>query len=208
MSYVGIVNAANADHFVASTAYGTCATAAGTAQKDVVMPEFDTLLTGVTVHVLFQNSNTASDPKLNVNNTGAKAIYTSGIVSPGQTVAESWAANSIMSFTYDGSAWRMNDAIGALLSELSAFESKGLSLTVLSTGWSSESPYTQTLTATGVTSTNNIIVGLGSTATSEQYNAANAARFICSGQANNSITLKCYGVKPTVNIPINVVILA
>ena len=172
----------------------------------VVMEDFDTLLTGVTIHVLFQNSNTAESPTLNVNNTGAKPIYTRGIIPPGDTPGESWESNSILSFTYDGSAWRMNDGIGAIIYDIESLKSIGLSLTALASGWSSSSPYTQTLTATGVTATNNIIVGLGATATSAQYDEANYAKMICTAQSTNSITLTCYGDKPTGNIPISVVI--
>lgn len=207
MSYVGRVSAANADHFVASTAYGVCGTAAGTVAKVVVMEDFDTLLTGVTIHVLFQNSNTAESPTLNVNNTGAKPIYTRGIIPPGDTPGESWESNSILSFTYDGSAWRMNDGIGAIIYDIESLKSRGLSLMALASGWSSDTYPTQTVTANGVTTTNNIIVGLPSSITLEQYNAAVDAEIICSAQSTNSITLKCYGYKPLIDIPLSVVIL-
>ena len=234
MSYVGKVSAASEDHFVASTAYGTCATAAGTAAQIVVMDDFDTLLTGVTIHVLFQNSNTAESPTLNVNNTGAKPIYISGVESPGSTAAESWDANSIVSFTYDGSAWRMNDvsahfgdvavivgdgqlvnftatdltgAANELKAEVTAVKSTGISITALSANWSSSSPYTQSITAAGVSANSNIIVSLASNITSAAYDIACDAKLVCTGQGANSITMTCYGLKPAIDIPLSVVIL-
>ena len=207
MSYVGKVSAAGDDHFVASTAYGTCATAAGTAAKVVVMDDFDTLLTGVTIHVLFQNSNTAASPTLNVNNTGAKPIYISGVTSPGLTAIASWDANSVVSFTYDGEAWRMNDSVKAVRDTVDSLKSTGLSLTALASGWSNTIPSTQTLAATGVAADNNIIVNYGPTITSTQYDALGLARMVCSSQADGYITLTCYGVAPSVDIPISVVIL-
>ncbi len=90
---------------------------------------------------------------------------------------------------------------------LKKLKSNNLSLTLASGSWSSATPPTQTITATGVTASNNIIVGIGSGITSEQYDAACAAKIVCTAQGANSITLTCYGDEPTVNIPISVVIL-
>ena len=97
---------------IGSTLYGICSTAAATAAKVVTLADFDTLLTGVTIHVKFIYSNTAANPTLNVNSTGDIAVYAHGTTYPGNTAATSWAANSVVSFTYDGTAWRMND-VGA-----------------------------------------------------------------------------------------------
>jgi hypothetical protein len=85
--------------------------------------------------------------------------------------------------------------------------SSALSLTLASGSWSSATPPTQTITATGVTASNNIIVGIGSGITSAQYDAACAAKLVCTAQGANSITMTAYGTKPTENIPISVVIL-
>ena len=81
-----------------------------------------------------------------------------------------------------------------------------LSLTLAGSSWSSATPPTQTVTATGVTASNNIIVGLASTATSAQYDEAAAAKLVCTAQAANSITVTCYGTTPTGDIPISVLI--
>lgn len=105
----------NTDHSIASSLYGTCVDSAGTVGKLVTCADFDTLMTGVTIHVKFTYGNTAANPTLNVNGTGAKPIYSNGTTAPGNTKLKSWYDNTIVSFTYDGAAWCMND-VGAGIS--------------------------------------------------------------------------------------------
>lgn len=105
MGYVGKVkDTAGNTHLVGSTLYGTCSTAASTKAKVVTCANFTELVTGVTIHVKFSTNNTASGPTLNVNGTGAKTIG----ITDGDP-AEKWDAGSIVSFTYDGEYWLMND---------------------------------------------------------------------------------------------------
>lgn len=112
-SYVGKIKDTNGVTApIGSTLYGTCSTAAATVAKEVTLANFDELLTGVTIHVKFTNSNTASNPTLDVNDTGAKRIYRYGTTSPSTSAGWSWYAGAVVSFTYDGSAWIMNDMIG------------------------------------------------------------------------------------------------
>lgn len=112
MSYVGKIKDPNeTTHLVGSTLYGTCATAAGTAAKVVTCTDFDKLITGVTIHVKFTNSNSAANSTLNVNSTGAKNIIAGTSVTPGSGSDESWASGAVVSFTYDGTSWVMNDYI-------------------------------------------------------------------------------------------------
>lgn len=90
---------------IASTAYGYCQTAAATAAKVVDMTGF-TLLEGTTIHVKFQYANTAANPTLNVNGTGAKAIVLYGTTAAGTTNSTSgWQAGAVVSLTYDGENW-------------------------------------------------------------------------------------------------------
>ena len=113
MSYAGQIETGDGSISpIGSTLYGVCSTAAAAVAKTVTLSDFDTLLTGVTIHVKFTYSNTAASPTLNVNSTGPIAIYAYGTSAPGNTAATSWAANSVVSLTYDGTYWRMND-VGA-----------------------------------------------------------------------------------------------
>lgn len=111
MSYVGKVTAGGATHLVGSTLYGTCSTGAGTAGKVVTCSNFDKLETGVTIHVKFTYSNTAVNATMNVNSTGAKPLCMYGTTRVGQGVNESWNSGAVVSFTYDGTSWVMNDYI-------------------------------------------------------------------------------------------------
>ena len=85
---------------VAASLYGTCATAAGTAEKAVTLPECDVLVPGMSLSVKFTNSNTAANPTLNVNSLGAIPIYRYGITAAGNTVNTSWPAGAVVQFTY------------------------------------------------------------------------------------------------------------
>ena len=99
---------------IASTFYCTCSTAAATAQKDATVADSCTfndnyLVTGVTVHVKFTNSNTHATPTLKVGTATAKQIMAYGTTKPGTTATASWYAGSVVSFTYDGTYWVQND---------------------------------------------------------------------------------------------------
>ena len=84
------------------THYGTCSTAAGTAAKTVSLAGF-TLVTGAIVTVKFTVTNTAANPTLNVNGTGAKAImYRGSAISAGYL-----AANRVYLFIYDGTDYEL-----------------------------------------------------------------------------------------------------
>lgn len=112
MSYVGkITDTAGNTHLVGSTLYGTCTTAAATAAKVVTCSDFDKLETGVTIHVKFSNNNTASNATLNVNSTGAKPLCSTAGSRVATVESQSWSANSMLSLTYDGTSWVMNDYI-------------------------------------------------------------------------------------------------
>ena len=113
MAYVAKITAGgNSNMLVGSSLYGTCTTAVGTAQKDVTMSGFDTLITGVTIHVKFTNSNTASSATLKVGSTAAKPIKMYGTTAVGTSVPLSWPAGAVVSFTYDNTNWIMNDFSG------------------------------------------------------------------------------------------------
>lgn len=78
----------------------------------------------------------------------------------------------------------------------------------LTEGWSgSQAPYTQTIAASGVTEASTVVIDVDSAATAEQLDAYINAKIIDGGQAADSITLKAFGDKPTVAVPIKILII-
>lgn len=86
--------------------YGTCSTAAATVAKLVTLSGFE-LYTGAQVSVKFTNANTATNPTLNVNSTGAKNIR---VNNANITSTYYWSANNTVTFVYDGTYWVMADS--------------------------------------------------------------------------------------------------
>ena len=84
------------------THYGSCSTAAGTGVKTVSCAGF-VLTTGAKITVKFTVTNTAANPTLNVNNTGAKAIYYRGATIPTGYLA----ANRTFTFVYNGAQYEL-----------------------------------------------------------------------------------------------------
>lgn len=74
-------------------------------------------------------------------------------------------------------------------------------VTAAASGWSG-SPAAQTLSIAGMTADSLYWVGLNSTATYAQRDAARKAVIAPTAQGTNSLTLTCDGVTPTVDLPI------
>lgn len=156
MGYISKIQMYGINYAIASSLYGTCGTTANTVEKAGEVYDFSELAEGVTLYIKFTYSNTATNPTLNVNGTGAKRIYRYGTTAPGKTEALSWAAGSIVSFTYDGTAWLMNDfqdtsAISETVSSLSAHESfsKVITFTEATTQPLSDSRFTSDFVLSG-----------------------------------------------------------
>lgn len=86
--------------------YGMCNTGQSTATKVVTCSGFQ-LRAGAVVNVKFTYKNTASQPKLNVNNTGAKDIYINNAV---MTSDYYWNAGDVVTFVYSGTYWYVADS--------------------------------------------------------------------------------------------------
>lgn len=88
--------------------YAICTTAGATADKEVTINGFTPTIGGV-FSVMFQNAFSASDPTLNVSNTGAKELMLFGSALPAAFVP----AGTILTLTYDGTNYnvigRLND---------------------------------------------------------------------------------------------------
>lgn len=120
MGTITKVTAGGGTHYIASTAYCYCDTAASTVakvakvigdQEDSATTAEFTLVKGTTIHVKFVYSNTASSPTLAVGGTAAKSIKKYGTTAIGNTAATSWNAGSVVELTYDGTNWVINNVL-------------------------------------------------------------------------------------------------
>ncbi len=91
-----------------SVGYFECSTAGGTAAKTVTAPSY-ALRTGGSMKIKMTNGNTASNPTININATGAKPIYYNGaIASP----TNSWEAGEVIEVYYDGTNYQATNFQG------------------------------------------------------------------------------------------------
>ena len=97
-----VINGMNINGAANRVNYGSCSTAAGTAAKTVACAEY-ALQTGGEITVKFTVTNTAKNPTLNVNSTGAKPIYYRGAA----ISASYLAANRTYTFRYNGSQYEL-----------------------------------------------------------------------------------------------------
>lgn len=116
MAYVGKIKTQDGIEYpIGSMLYGTCSTDASTQTKIVTMLKqqneetvFTSLRTGITIHVYFSAANTHSAPKLKVDSTTAKNIISFESEAPAKCL---WRQGSILTFTYDGDNWILNNGI-------------------------------------------------------------------------------------------------
>ena len=91
-------------------AYCTCKTAGSTVAKVATVPYY-TLRVGNEISVYFDNENTATNPTLNINKTGAYSIFVDGSAATGASgnLAAGWHT-----FYFDGSHYRTGTTSGAV----------------------------------------------------------------------------------------------
>lgn len=95
------------------------------------------------------------------------------------------------------------------LTDRKADKAISISATLTTTGWSgSGAPYTQTVSAPGVTADPAQVVNVSAAEnlTADQYEAVTGAQLWGKSKSVNSIVVAAYGDKPTVNIPIVITI--
>ena len=112
--YIGNQNIDTTISQAASATYrATCSTASSTANKTATCAGF-TLTAGATIALYMTQANTTTNAlTLNINNTGAKAIYVNGTAT-GTTNQLLWSANATITFTYNGTYWYVADGAGTL----------------------------------------------------------------------------------------------
>lgn len=170
---------------------GTCTTSYSTAEKTVTCPEFtsDCLVDGARVVVNFSYYNTASYPKLNVNGTGAKAIFYQGSNSYVSTSYYGWNSGRYVPFIYDSTAnssngaWVMEGYSDYSDSTSSSYNYPDLMGCFCGTGSTS---YAKTATLSGFTSTDLVV---GTTVFVQFYYTHNSA-------TSATLNISSTGAKP------------
>ena len=125
----GTLTPANINYAFEKPYYGTCATAAATVEKVVTCSGF-TLKTGSRIAVQFTYTNSASQPTMNVNSTGAKYICSIHGTSVNTGI---WRANEVVDFVYNGTYWI---ALGVTVANTSNYGLVKLSTSTSSTSTS------------------------------------------------------------------------
>ena len=86
-------------------------------------------------------------------------------------------------------------------------KSKTVSATLVASNWTGASaPYTYTLAVTDVTVSSNGVLRIAQSATDEQFAAWGAAQLRVTAQAAGTLTVKATGTAPTIDIPVEVLI--
>lgn len=90
-----------------NVAYGTCSTAASTAAKVITISGNTNwqLVAGSKIVVKFSATNSAQNPTLNVNSTGAKKVWYNTALITTSNLGYAGTANRPMEFTYDGTQY-------------------------------------------------------------------------------------------------------
>lgn len=97
--------------------------------------------------------------------------------------------------------------IDAALSE-KAEASTTVEATLSIEGWEGDqAPYTQTIDVEGLTADQNGSISLSQSVTPDQRAAAVVARLTVSGQSEGTLTISADGVKPTEELPVNIILL-
>lgn len=164
--------------------YGTCATAQGTAAKVATATNF-VLEPGARIAVKFTYANTVASPTLNVNSTGAKAIYWHGTALASN---QYWQAGAVLDFIYNGAQWELIGVATDTNTTYSAGTGISLSGTTFSNSGvrsvaTGSSNGTISVNTNGTTA-NVAVKGLGSAA----YTASTAYAAASHNQAASTIT--------------------
>ena len=131
-------------------------------------------------------------------NSGLATLGADGKLSDGQVPSAEKVSYTNLALS---SVTNVKQALDALKDGLDSGTITAVEATAAASGWSG-SPATQTLSIAGMTADSLYWVGLNSTATYAQRDAARKAVIAPTAQGTSSLTLTCDGVTPTVDLPI------
>ena len=181
------INGMSFDGSADRTNYAICSTGAATVAKVVSCTGF-VLVTGSEITVKFSSTNTASNPTLNVNSTGAKAIYYHGAA----IKSDYLVTNKIYNFRYNGTQYEVVGDINISNVVTKTIPTSGWTTTNGKTTYSFESEYP-------FSQYDLVVEPNGDSITDEQLQAWSEAKPTGSS-TSNQIIIK--GTIPTVDIPV------
>lgn len=119
-----------------------------------------------------------------------------------------------MAWTSPKTSWAAADGVAAsdmnrIEGNILALKPVVVSVTLPTSGWAGTAvPYTQTVNVSGVTATGTVVYSVASNATSAQFVAAADAQINATSQGAGTMSFSAFSEKPTVDIPLTVMILA
>lgn len=153
-----------------------------------------------TVDITIPSSDTYI-PMSQKGNAGGVATLDSGGKVPEDQLPDLVAQNVSYTNPSQPTVENVKQALDILQEGLENGTITAVEVTAAASGWSG-SPAAQTLSIAGMTADSLYWVGLNSTATYAQRDAARKAVIAPTAQGTNSLTLTCDGVTPTVDLPI------
>lgn len=153
-----------------------------------------------TVDITIPSSDTYI-PMSQKGNAGGVATLDSGGKVPEDQLPDLVAQNVSYTNPSQPAVENVKQALDILQEGLENGTITAVQVTASASGWAG-SPPSQTLTVTGMTGDSLYWVGLNSTATYAQRDAARKAVIAPTAQGTSSLTLTCDGVTPTVDLPI------
>lgn len=109
--------------------------------------------------------------------------------------------------------WKSSDGVGAadfnrIESNIGSLIPNTVSATLSASRWSGASaPYTQTVSVPYVKGDSHIIVSIRSSANQAQFQAGVDAQLHATAQAAESVTITAFDTKPSIDIPIDILVL-
>ena len=210
------------DIVTTKTWYGTCSTTASTTAKTVTCSGF-TKVKGAVIAITFSTANTANAPTLNINSTTATATYKGNAVTSSSNPLK-WDAGDTLTFMYDGSYYKYlstsndfgkQDALvsgtniktinnNSLLGSGDLSIPTGTTATVTQVSltvanWNATT--TCTVSVTGVTASNSVIVSPAPASIADYVSAG----VYCSAQGSGTLTFTASST-PTADLTVNVMI--
>ena len=148
-----------------SVGYYECSTPGSTAAKTITTDSSVSLSTKILCKVKFVEKNTANNTTMNINGTGAKALYYNGVRAAANN---SWYPNEVVDLYYDGTNYQAKSCADTLEYDVSLHQTHEITETTTTTrtlvfngdvvsSWESETPvsdssvegYTRSETNTG-----------------------------------------------------------